>query len=31
MSGHVFGTEIKLTKRYHLGRLAGWPLPESSS
>ena len=23
MSGHVFGTEIKLTKRYHLGRLVG--------
>ena len=23
MSGHVFGTEIKLTKRYHLGRLIG--------
>ena len=23
MSGHVFGTEIKYTKRYHLGRLVG--------
>jgi superfamily II DNA or RNA helicase len=23
MSGHVFGTEIKLTKRYHLGRTIG--------
>ena len=23
MSGHVFGVELKLTKRYHLGRLVG--------
>jgi SNF2 family DNA or RNA helicase len=23
MSGHFFGTEIRLTKRYHLGRLVG--------